>query len=108
MGLLKRFVNSIAVRLLTDASCDDLSCLVRTSAHSPLLARYRAGMIISRVRLVSAMFAVLTPLWIVVDYLVFAFPLSIMLGIGRLITTLAFVALALAYKGSPYMKDAYR
>ena len=108
MQVLKRFLNSIAIRLLADASCTDLSCLVRTSSHSPLLARYRAQMIISRVRLVSAMFAVLTPLWIVVDYLVFAFPLSVMLGIGRLITTLAFTALALAYRGSPYMKDAYR
>jgi diguanylate cyclase (GGDEF)-like protein len=65
-------------------------------------------MIISRVRLVSAMFAVLTPLWIVVDYLVFAFPLSVMLGVGRLLTTLAFVVLLMSYKNSPYMKDAYR
>jgi diguanylate cyclase (GGDEF)-like protein len=108
MQVLKRFLNSIAVRLLADASFNDLSFLVRASAHPSLLARYRAGMIISRVRLVSATFAVLTPLWIVVDYLVFAFPLSVMLGAGRLVTTLAFVALALAYKGSPYMKDAYR
>jgi diguanylate cyclase (GGDEF)-like protein len=104
----RKFLNSIASQLLADASCDDLSCLVRATVHSPLLARYRAGMIISRVRLVSAMFAVLTPLWIVVDYLVFVFPLTIMLGIGRLVTTLAFVVLALAYSGSPYMKDAYR
>src|SRR5512135_2568037 len=108
MRLVKEFLNAIAIKLLADAACDDLSCLVRTSSHSPLLARYRAGMIISRVRLVSATFAVLTPLWIVVDYLVFAFPLSIMLGVGRLITTLAFTLLALSYKGSPYMKDAYR
>jgi len=107
MQWLKQFLNAIASRLLADA-CDDLTCLVRTSAHSPLLARYRAGMIISRVRLVSATFAVLTPLWIAVDYLVFAFPLSLMLGVGRLLTTLAFILLALSYKGSPYMKDAYR
>jgi diguanylate cyclase (GGDEF)-like protein len=104
----RKFLNSIASQLLADASCDDLSCLVHATAHSPLLARYRAGMIISRVRLVSAMFAVLTPLWIVVDYLAFVFPLTVMLGIGRLVTTLAFVVLALAYSGSPYMKDAYR
>jgi diguanylate cyclase (GGDEF)-like protein len=108
MQALKGFLNSIAVRLLVDTSFSDLSFLVRASAHPSLLARYRAGMIISRVRLVSATFAVLTPLWIVVDYLVFAFPLSVMLGAGRLVTTLAFAGLALAYKGSPYMKDAYR
>lgn len=108
MGLAKDFLNAIAIRLLADASCDDLSCIVRTSTHSTLLARYRAQMIISRVRLVSATFAVLTPLWIVVDYVAFAFPLSIALGLGRIATTLAFIVLALAYRGSPYMKDAYR
>lgn len=108
MHQLKKFLNSIAMRLLADASCEDFSCLVYTHMHPPLLSKYRAKMIISRVRLVSAMFAVLTPLWIVVDLLVFAFPLSLMLGAGRLITTLAFALLAFAYKGSPYMKDAYR
>ena len=106
--MLKNFLNSVAIRLLADASCEDIFCLVRTSSHSPLLSRYRAQMIISRVRIVSATFAVLTPLWIAVDYLVFAFPLSVMLGIGRVVTTIAFITLALAYRGSPYMKDAYR
>jgi diguanylate cyclase (GGDEF)-like protein len=106
--VLKNFLNSVAIRLLADASCEDIFCLVRTSSHSPLLSRYRAQMIISRVRIVSAVFAVLTPLWIAVDYLVFAFPLSVMLGIGRVVTTIAFISLALAYRGSPYMKDAYR
>jgi len=107
MQQFKKFLNSIAMRLLADASCDDISCLVHTHTHPALLARYRAKMIISRVRLVSATFAILTPLWIVVDLLVFAAPLSLMLGAGRLITTLAFAMLALAYKGSPYMKNAY-
>ncbi len=101
-------LNSLAVRLMGGASPTDISCLVRASTHPPLLSRYRAEMIISRVRLVSILFAFLTPLWIIIDYLVFAFPLSLMLGIGRLITTLAFALLALAYSGSPHMKDAYR
>lgn len=104
----KRFLNAIASRLLADISGSDLSFLLRMSAHPPLLVRYRAEMIISRVRLVSAMFAVLTPLWIVVDFVVFDFPTSVLLGGGRLATTLAFVVLALSYHGSPHMKDAYR
>jgi diguanylate cyclase (GGDEF)-like protein len=108
MHPIKKFLNTITSRLLVDVTGGDLSFLVHTSGHSRLLARYRAGMIISRVRLVSAMFAVLTPLWIVVDFLVFDAPLSVMLGGGRLGTTLAFVVLALAYQNSPYMKDAYR
>src|SRR5512135_3267027 len=97
MQRLNSFLDLLATRLLGDVSRTDLTCLVRTSSHPPLLTRYRAEMIISRVRLVSAMFAFLTPLWIIIDYLVFATPLSIMLGIGRLLTTLAFAALALSY-----------
>ena len=108
MRTLKQFLNSLASQLLADIHEEGLSFLVRSSAHSPLLVRRRAEIIISRVRLVSVMFAVLTPLWIAVDVLVFSFPLSVMLSVGRLATTLAFVLLALAYKGSPHMKDAYR
>jgi len=108
MLLLNRFLNSLTSRLLADISGEGLLSLVHSTAHSPLLTRYRAEMIISRVRLVSIMFAILTPLWIVVDYLVFAFPLSVMLASGRIVTTIAFAVLALAYKGSPRMSDAYR
>lgn len=106
--MLGKLLNLIAVRLFAEASREDLFCVIRASAHSPLLSRARAGMIISRVRLVSAMFAILTPLWIVVDFFAFTFPLSITLAIGRLVTTLAFVALLMTYRNSPFMKDAYR
>ncbi|GAB3540305.1 GGDEF domain-containing protein [Noviherbaspirillum agri] len=65
-------------------------------------------MIISRVRMVSALFAVLTPLWIIVDLLVFTWPVTIMLVIGRVVTTFAFGMLALSYRDSTRMSDAYR
>lgn len=108
MQRLNSFLNFLARRLLGDVSSTDISCLLRTSVHPALLSRYRAEMIISRVRLVSATFAFLTPLWIIIDYIAFAFPLSVALGIGRLLTTLAFAMLAFAYRNSPYMRDAYR
>jgi diguanylate cyclase (GGDEF)-like protein len=108
MRTFKQFLNSLASQLLADIHEEGLSFLVHSSAHSPLLTRRRAEIIISRVRLVSIMFAVLTPLWIVVDAIVFTFPLSVMLSAGRLATTLAFGLLALTYKNSPHMKDAYR
>ena len=108
MRTFKQILDSMAAQLLTDISVEGLSVLVRPSTHSPLLARRRAEIIISRVRLVSMLFAVLTPLWIVVDFLAFDFPMSIMLAGGRLAATLGFVMLALAYRISPHMKDAYR
>lgn len=108
MQLIKNFLNSIASNSLAEASGRPISILLHPFAHSALLTRYRAEMIISRVRLISAMFAVLTPLWIVMDFLVFDTALAVMLAGGRLVTTLGFVVLALAYHGSPHMKDAYR
>lgn len=108
MQSFRQFLNSITTRLLADVSCEGLSCLASPSKHPPLLARRRAEIIISRVRLVAAMFAVLTPLWIAVDVMVFALPLSIMLGSGRVVTSLAFGALALSYGNSQRIQDAYR
>lgn len=108
MNPFKRFLNSMAVWLLADVSDGKISYLLHPAHHASLLERYRAEMIISRVRLVSAMFAMLTPLWIVVDFWVFDLPMSGLLAGGRLATTLAFIALALSYHGSPHLKDAYR
>lgn len=108
MQSVKQFWNSLAAQLLADISAEGLAGLVRPSTHSPLLARRRAEMIISRVRLVSVMFAVLTPLWIIVDFLAFTFPMSIMLGAGRVVTTLAFVVLAWTFRVSPHISEAYR
>jgi diguanylate cyclase (GGDEF)-like protein len=108
MKSFRQFLNSITTRLLSDISCDGISCLVLPSTHPPLLARRRAEIIISRVRLVAALFAVLTPLWIVIDIMVFALPLSLMLASGRIVTSLAFGALALSFASSQRMVDAYR
>jgi len=97
-----------AGRLLGAFPREGLCCLLSTTDHSPLLARRRAEMIISRVRIVAALFALLTPLWIVVDVLVFTWPVAGMLAAGRVVTSLAFGLLALSYGKSTKMADAYR
>ncbi|MHB9101515.1 MAG: GGDEF domain-containing protein [Sulfuricella sp.] len=98
----------VAGRVLGALPREGLCCLLSTAGHPPLLARRRAEMIISRVRVVAALFALLTPLWIIVDALVFAWPVSGMLAAGRLVTSLAFGLLALSYGKSTKMADAYR
>lgn len=108
MQRLKSLVQAVAKRMLSDLPCEELDCLVLPTRHPSLLASKRAEMIISRVRLVAALFAVLTPLWIVVDILVFALPISLLLAAGRLVTSLAFGMLALSFKHTNRMKDAYR
>ena len=97
-----------AGRLLGALPREELRSLLIPAGHSPLLARRRAEMIISRVRMVAALFALLTPLWIVVDVLVFTWPVSVMLAAGRLVASLAFGLLALSYGKSDKMADAYR
>jgi diguanylate cyclase (GGDEF)-like protein len=108
MQRLTSLVQTIAGRLLSDVSCDELNCLILPTRHPPLLARKRAEMIISRVRLVAALFAVLTPLWIIVDLTVFALPIALLLAAGRLVTSLAFGVLAMSFGKSGRMADAYR
>ncbi|MDP3482670.1 MAG: GGDEF domain-containing protein [Sulfuricella sp.] len=108
MQKLEIFFQTAAERLLGALPREELRNLLLPADHAPLLARRRAEMVISRVRMVAALFALLTPLWIVVDVLVFTWPVSIMLAVGRLVTSLAFGLLALSYGKSTKMADAYR
>ena len=82
--------------------------LVTPHQHLSLLARRRATMIVNRVRLFAFMFAVLTPLWSLVDLVVFPFPLWFGLALMRLITGVAFASLVLYYRPNGELLDAYR
>ena len=82
--------------------------LVTPHQHFSLLARRRATMIVNRVRLFAFMFAVLTPLWSLVDLVVFPFPLWFGLALMRLITGVAFATLVLYYRPNGELLDAYR
>ena len=53
----------------------ELGWLASPHRHLSLLSRRRATMIVNRVRLFALLFAVLTPLWSVVDLVVFPYPL---------------------------------
>ena len=86
----------------------ELGLLVSPHRHLSLLARRRATMIINRVRLFAFLFAVLTPLWSVVDLVVFPFPLWLALALMRLLACAAFTSLLLHYRPSGDLFDAYR
>lgn len=94
-------------RIIDELPRDELFWLFTPFKHMALLATRRAAMVISRVRLVAAMFAVLTPLWIGVDLLVFPWPLWGELAAGRVAVSVAFGVLALSYRSSNRMHDAY-
>lgn len=97
-GALARFSRELSRAILHD--------LTVPGAHSPLVQRRRAGLIVSRVRWVAAVFAVLTPLWIGVDLSIFPEPLAWWLAGLRILASAAFAAVALAFRNTEDMKVA--
>lgn len=77
-----------------------LSEFIFTGHHSALFTHYRAAFILSRVRLMAAAFAVLTPLWILIDWLVFPAWVASVLAIGRVLVSLCFASLSLLCRHS--------
>lgn len=82
--------------------------LLSPSTHFPILVHRRATMIVSRVRLFAFLFAVLTPLWSIVDFIVFPFPLWFVLGCLRVAASLAFASLAMYACTHGSLLNAYR
>ncbi len=95
-------------RVVGDMTPDEVRDLVLCRHHNLLVQRRRAVLIVSRVRLVAAIFAILTPLWIVVDMLVFPWPLWGWLALLRIAATAAFFAVALGFANVDRMGGAYR
>lgn len=97
-GALSRFSREMSRAILHD--------LVVPTGHSPLVQRRRAGLIVSRVRWVAAVFAILTPLWIGVDLSIFPEPLAWWLAGLRVMASVAFASVALAFRNTESMKVA--
>lgn len=81
--------------------------LFTSSKHTPYLGRHRASLIITRVRLISVAFSVLTFVWIAVDILAFPQEIWVKLAIMRLLSTVLFVALAWPWKVGKSLFTAY-
>ena len=75
--------------------------------HPLLISRHRAGLIVDRVRLFALLFALLTPLWGIVDFIAFPYPLWAQLLGLRILVCLAFFSLLLFYRDREQMTDAY-
>jgi diguanylate cyclase (GGDEF)-like protein len=86
----------------------ELTWLALPAPHLPLLARRRATLIVNRVRLFAFLFALLTPLWSVVDFIVFPFPLSLHLALLRFTACGAFASLLFYYRPTGDLANAYR
>ncbi|MCW2235472.1 GGDEF domain-containing protein [Azospirillum canadense] len=89
-------------------SLEQLRDLMHPARHTPIIQRRRAILIHSRVRMVAAAFAVLTPLWVAIDVVIFPWPLWGWLAGLRFVASAAFGALALRYRVSDEISSAWR
>ena len=94
--------------VLAELTQQEIGWLVSPARHLNLLVARRTTMIVSRVRLIAGLFALLTPLWIIID--VFAFDRNVWLGlaVARLLATAAFLALLRLPRRMNDMFDAYK
>jgi len=99
---------AILERILNDLSTDELRGLFLPGPHNPILTRRRVGIITSRVRAISILFAILTPAWIIIDLAVFPWPIWPQLAALRLAASLSFGALAYFSGNSTKISGAYR
>lgn len=86
---------------------DQLAWLLLPGKHIPLVASRRAAQILSRVRVVAAMFAVLTLLWIPLDFIVFPWESAVTLAAGRILASAGFAWLASSFRGTSSVRDAH-
>ena len=86
---------------------EELLWLIYPGKHMSLLSTRRAAMIISRVRLIALLFAVLTLVFIIPDLLMLPWPVSGYLALGRVASSLAFTGLLFSFSSSQRMRDAY-
>jgi diguanylate cyclase (GGDEF)-like protein len=89
-------------------SLDLLHDLILPAAHSPLVQRRRAQLIVSRVRWVAATFALLTPIWIVIDVYFFPAPLCWYLAALRVAASVAFAAVAVGFRNTERISVALK
>ncbi|MDM8347303.1 GGDEF domain-containing protein [Pseudomonas sp. sp1636] len=101
-------IRCLATLLPGELRPSELPQLLTPRQHSLLLNQRRATMIVNRVRLFAFLFAVLTPLWAVIDIMVFDFSLWAGLALFRILASGAFVCLLLFYRPSGNLFEAYR
>lgn len=76
--------------------------------QTELIQGQRSLLIISRARIIAALFALLTPTWIVVDLLLLPTPVWWQLALARLTASAAFAILAFRFRDSDRLGHAYQ
>lgn len=107
-SMLHALARRLALLLPGELRLHELFQLLTPRRHSLLLSQRRATMIVNRVRLFAFLFALLTPIWSLIDLMVFSRPLWLSLAVCRVLTCAAFACLLLLYRPNGRLFDAYR
>lgn len=94
--------------VLSDMTALEVSGLVSSRTHNIRLTAYRSTTIVSRVRLLAAVFAVLSPVWLAVDALAMGLDAARDLAPIRLMSAGAFAAIVFSLRKMHALRDAYR
>ena len=81
--------------------------VISTRYHHSLLAEYRTQLISSRVRLIALLFALFTPLWMIIDVYSFPHGAADDLIAGHLVTSVAFAGIPLFWRFHPRPRNIY-
>ncbi len=94
--------------VLNDLSSQEIDWLLWPNRHSDMLASRRVVLIVSRVRLLASLLAIMTPLWFVLDWL--ALPPEVLPGLTavRAAATLGYVLVIIALGSARTLWDAFR
>ncbi|BAE51556.1 FOG: GGDEF domain [Paramagnetospirillum magneticum AMB-1] len=98
--VLKAVIKKVLAVVFSGMTMSEIFDLFLPTRQSAFVQRRRSLLILSRVRLVALTFAVLTPLWIPVDLVIFETTLAMYLAALRVMASIAFVLLALSFRGS--------
>lgn len=104
---MKPLEHPVIKSILNELPREEMLWLLFPGKHMSLLSTRRAAMIISRVRMIAALFAAFTVLFIAPDMLLLPWPVWGQLAIGRIVAGIAFAGLAFSFNGSTRMRDAY-
>lgn len=104
---MKLLQQPILRNIFSELPREEVLWLIFPGRHMALLSTRRAAMILSRVRLIALLFAVLTPLFIIPDLLMLPWPVSGQLALGRIAASLAFIMLMFSFQNTQRMRDAY-
>ncbi len=103
---MKKRIKHLLQRTLGDISTD-LRGIFAPWYYSPLVLSHRAELLIVRVRLIAMLFAVLTPLWCIVDQFFMPEEVILTLCAARMASAAAFAVLAFSFRKSDRSLHAY-